>query len=116
MTDLRQQIKKEYFELSKEDKRITGEALVKVNLGVATPSEYRIAASFLKGTGLVAKPGGLDELITLLNEDEDYPQSHPAQSTTSTIVQSLLGDDELAEQLKNFKEDSEITEKGKIKA
>ncbi len=113
MTDLRHQIKKEYFELSKEDKRITGEALVKVNLGVATPSEYRIAASFLKGTGLVAKPGGLDELITLLNEDEDSTQSRAAPDATSTIVQPLLQEEALSKGLKNFAEDSEITQKTK---
>lgn len=113
MTDTGDKIKKQYFELSKEDKRITGEALVKVNLGVATPSEYRIAASFLKGTGLVAKPGGLDELITLLNEDEDYPHSDSTQNATSTIVQPLLDDEKLARGLKNFAEDSEITQKTK---
>lgn len=91
-----------------------GQALVKVNLGVAMPTEHRIVASFLKGTGIVAKVGALDELIEFFNEDEDKKSTSVANDGTQTISEKTpLKEIELAP-MKEYQEDSEVTLREKI--
>lgn len=52
------------------EKTALAEALVKVNLGVGSPDEQRLIASFLKGSPYLAKQGELEPLIHYLNMED----------------------------------------------
>lgn len=113
---LKHLIKSKYQQLSRQEKESIGQALVKVNLGVAPPSDHRIVASFLKGTGIVAKVGALDDLIEFFNEDEDKDKesSNLPKDGTKTVSEKNMLKEENLQPLKEYQEDSEVTLRGKI--
>lgn len=108
-------LKMKYQKLVNEDKRLIGEALVKVNMGVALPRDMKIVAGFLKGSAYISKAGVLDDLIDYLHHDEGFPPKvekievpPPYEGGISTLTDSDI------HSLKSFDEDSEITSKEKI--
>ena len=110
---LKHLIKLKYNQLARQEKEIIGQALVKVNLGVAIPSEHRIVAAFLKGTGIVAKPGALDELIEFFSEDEDQKIVTHAEGTKTISDHTPFKEEEIKE-LKEYPVDSEATLKERV--
>lgn len=112
--NLREHLRKRYKELPLNEKKVIGEALVRVNLGVASPGDFKNVALFLKGSGLVAKMRALDPVIEILNEESDKsPSTNREESDTKTIFNPLSTNDEIIGGLHEYEEDSEITEKGK---
>ncbi len=111
---LKHRIKSKYDQLYRQEKEVIGQALVKVNLGVAMPSEHRIVASFLKGTGIVAKVGALDELIEFFNEDEDKQSSSVANDGTQTLSEKTPLKEVSLSSLKEYQEDAEVTLREKV--
>lgn len=97
-----------YREFPRKEKEIVGAALVKVNLGVAMPADYKRAAAFLKGSPYIAKLGSLDEVIHFLHhEGEPDPNVGDENSydsisfpKTSPEDQKIL-EEETARDLKN---------------
>ncbi len=89
--------KAKYKALTPQDKKVIGEAIVKVNLGVGTPTDLKIVAGLLKGTGYVAKPGGLDEVITLINEksEDEKKATTRNQGGTTTFAAPVITDEEI---------------------
>lgn len=112
--NFREHLRGRYKELPLDEKKIIGEAIVRVNLGVATPGDFKNVALFLKGSGLVAKMRALDPVIEILNEESDkIPSAKKGEPQTLTNFNPLSTNDEIIEGLNEYKEDSEITEKGK---
>lgn len=109
-----EQLKEKYKKLSRHEKEITGTALLKVNLGVGLPQDFKIVAQFLKGTGLVAKPGTLEDLIQFLHAEEgkkDIPHKKIEGGTVTTSKDALIPEDgSVLEGLKEFKEDFDLTQ------
>jgi len=107
-------LKIKYQKLVNQDKRLIGEALVKVNMGVGLPRDMKIVAGFLKGSIYIAKGGVLDDLIDYLHQDEGFPPKEeigvppPYEGGVSTLTDSDI------HSLKSFDEDSEVTSKEKI--
>lgn len=79
-------LKKRYAKLSRKEKEHIGAALVKVNMGVGLPEDHRMVAAFLKGSGMVAKPSQLDELIQYLHEDPDEKKRQKSSRRNSNCV------------------------------
>lgn len=115
---LKEILKARYEKLTREEKEVIGTALVKVNLGVAMPADHRAVAGFVKGTGLVAKSGRLDEIISAIHQDEEEKRRGEAKKMSGTVsIPRREADlsDSVVRKFEVFDEDSEITvkEKGK---
>lgn len=114
---IRQILKARYDKLTRDEKEMIGSALVKVNLGVAMPADHRTVAGFIKGTGLVAKAGRLDEIISSIHQDEEEKKRQEAKKTGGTVSVSRQEANLSHSSLKNlevFDEDSEVTSKDHI--
>lgn len=96
----KQELKTNYQELSRSKKVSLGMALVKVNLGVAEPKEVKEVAEFIKGSPYLAQKGGLERLITFLNENEGKKEE---------ISRSKSLSDSLIKGLKTYPQDLEKT-------
>lgn len=97
------QLKEKYSALLRKEKEIIGQALVKVNLGVALPQDQRRIAEFLKGSSFIAKSGQLEELIHILHSDKDISEP-PTKGKTPTSKEEMQDQDP-------YEEDSVITAK-----
>lgn len=98
-------IRIKYSKLSRSEKEVVGSALVKVNMGVAMPDDLKKAAQFLKGTGFIAKAGGLEEVIELLHAAPVISKKQP--ETVSLIHQTVSHDS--AKELEVHQADHEKT-------
>ena len=67
----------------------------------------------MKGTGIVAKPGALDELIEFFNEDEDKKEAAPSDGTKTISEKTPMKEDEV-QKLKEYDEDSEVTLRDRV--
>lgn len=109
-------LKKKYQELPADEKARLGEAIVKVNMGVSTPSEIRMVAAFLKGSEFIAKVGGLDDLMAYLHEDESIDKNSPKSSDKTSTVSGFddISEDEMIREMEEHDEDDEPTAKVSI--
>jgi len=108
-------LKETYHKLSRADKESIGSSLVKVNMGLGLPEDLRVVAGFLKGSGLVAKEGQLDDLIQYLHEDPEAKKSSKiAGGTVTTSEKEIAMSNTSVDKLKIFDEDAEITVKDHI--
>lgn len=105
-----QQLKDRYQSLLIEDKRKVGEALVKINLGLAMPEELRLVATFLKGTSIVARKGGFDELIIFLNNNESA-RMKKAMGEKTEVDLPVMSDNDFLKNFSFHREDEEDTVK-----
>lgn len=62
-------LKIKYKNLDRGEKLLVGQAIIKVNLGVAGPKDQKLVAGFLKGSRFIAKAHQLDELIEFIHDD-----------------------------------------------
>lgn len=111
---IREILKARYEKLTREEKEVIGMALVKVNLGVAMPADHRVVAGFVKGTGLVAKLGRLDEIISAIHQDEEGKKRAEAKKMGGTVSLSRREtdlSDSVVKRFEVFDEDSEVTSK-----
>ena len=113
---IRHILKSRYDKLTREEKEIIGTALVKVNLGVAMPADHRTVAGFVKGTGLVAKAGKLDEIISSIHQDEEEQKNREKKmGSTSSIARAEANlSHSVVKKLGVFDEDSEVTTKDHV--
>ncbi|MBI4412357.1 MAG: hypothetical protein HY541_07735 [Deltaproteobacteria bacterium] len=113
---LKEILKARYEKLTRDEKEIIGVALVKVNLGVAMPADHRAVAGFVKGTGLVAKSGRLDEIIAAIHQDEEEKKRAEAKKMRGTVSLSRREanlSESVVKKFEVFDEDSEVTVKEK---
>ncbi|MBI2340518.1 MAG: hypothetical protein HYU99_09190 [Deltaproteobacteria bacterium] len=107
-------LKARYDKLTRDEKEIVGTALVKVNLGVAMPADHRTVAGFIKGTGLVAKSGQLDDIIDAIHQDAEAKKLSEAKKISGTVTLARDAVNLSPSEVKRFKlfdEDSEVTVK-----
>lgn len=109
---IKKALKEKYHKLSRQDKERFGSALVKVNMGLGLPADLKIVAAFLKGSGLIAKEGELDELINYLHDDPEAKKSKKiAGGTLTTSEKEIAMSNTSVDKLEIFDEDSEVTVK-----
>jgi len=112
---IKKALKEQYHKLSRADKESIGSSLVKVNMGLGLSEDLRVVAGFLKGSGLVAKEGQLDELIQYLHEDPETKKSKKiAGGTVTTSEKEIAVSNTSIDKLEIFDEDAEVTVKDHI--
>lgn len=106
-------LKGRYHLLPRAERQSIGEALLKVNMGVALPEDQKKVAGFLKGSAFIAKAGILDELINFLHDDNRRVEggSVSSQSTKTMIPASGKLSDSMIHDLSESEEDGEPTVK-----
>lgn len=102
-----------YKTLARHEKEVIGEALVKVNLGVAMPADQKRVAAFLKGSEFIAKADTLDKLIAFLHADPN--ESGPLPDEATSLVSKEGFSTTAAEALVKHPEDTVVTSKEKLK-